>query len=137
LTHRDVVIIDQTPKMLNTPDWPYGFYGYNLANAGILFANGVPPRVAEKSAPGLARLAERLGGPPAFRDPAAAETIRLLLDYALQDWGDVVSRIDRPVLMVARWREARACATRTLASIAALVVRVLAMRNELAKIRAC
>jgi non-heme chloroperoxidase len=66
----------------------------------------VPPtrvgRAAEKSAPGLARLAERLGRPPAFRDPAAAETIRLLLDHALQDWRDVVSRIDRPVLMVAR-----------------------------------
>jgi non-heme chloroperoxidase len=77
----------------------------------------VPPtrvgRAAEKSAPGLARLAERLGRPPAFRDPAAAETIRLLLDHALQDWRDVVSRIDRPVLMVARWRKARACATRT------------------------
>ena len=40
---RGVVIIDQTPKMLNTPDWPYGFYGYNVANAGILFAEGVPP----------------------------------------------------------------------------------------------
>jgi non-heme chloroperoxidase len=62
----------------------------------------VPPRVAEKSAPGLARLAERLGGPPSLRDPAAAETLRLLLDHALQDWRDVVSRIDRPVLMVAR-----------------------------------
>jgi hypothetical protein len=29
------VIIDQTPKMLNTSDWPYGFYGYNVASAGI------------------------------------------------------------------------------------------------------
>jgi non-heme chloroperoxidase len=102
---RDVVIVDQTPKMLNTPDWPHGFYRYNLANAGTLFAEGVTPtgvgRAAEKSAPGLAQLAERMGGPPAFRNPAAPETIRLLLDHALQDWRDVVARIDRPVLMVA------------------------------------
>jgi non-heme chloroperoxidase len=101
---RGVVIVDQTPKMLNTADWPYGFYGYNVANAGM-FAEGVPPtgvgRAAEKSAPGLARLAERLGRPPVFRDPAAPETIRLLLDHALQDWRDVAARIDRPVLMVA------------------------------------
>mgnify|MGYP003694763089 CR=1 FL=1 len=70
-----------------------------------MFAEGVAPTgvggAAEKSAPGLAQLAERMGGPPAFRNPAAPETIRLLLDHALQDWRDVVARIDRPVLMVA------------------------------------
>jgi hypothetical protein len=37
-----IVIVDQTPKMLNSPDWPYGFYGYNATNAGTFFANGVP-----------------------------------------------------------------------------------------------
>ena len=26
------VTVDQTPKMLNTPDWPLGFYGYHEAN---------------------------------------------------------------------------------------------------------
>jgi hypothetical protein len=30
---RGVVIVDQTPKMLNNPDWPYGFYGDNVVNA--------------------------------------------------------------------------------------------------------
>jgi pimeloyl-ACP methyl ester carboxylesterase len=39
---RAIVIVDQTPKMLNSPDWPYGFYGYEASNAGTLFANGVP-----------------------------------------------------------------------------------------------
>jgi non-heme chloroperoxidase len=65
-------------------------YGYNLANAGTLFAEGVPPtgvgRAAVKSGLALARLAERLGRPPVFRDPAAPDTIRLLLDHALQAW---------------------------------------------------
>jgi pimeloyl-ACP methyl ester carboxylesterase len=44
---------------------------------------------------------ERLGGPPAFRDSAAPETIMLLNDHALQDWRDVAERVARPVLMIA------------------------------------
>jgi non-heme chloroperoxidase len=100
-----IVIVDQTPKMLNSPDWPYGFYGYNATNAGTFFANGVPStgrgRDWAKSAAAVARLTERLGGPPAFRDMAAPETIKLLNDHALQDWRDVVDRIARPVLMIA------------------------------------
>ena len=30
---RDIVIVDQTPKMLNSEDWAYGFYDYDAANA--------------------------------------------------------------------------------------------------------
>ena len=102
---RAIVIADQTPKMLNSPDWPYGHYGYEASNAGTYFANGIRTtgrgRDWAKSAPQLARLTERLGGPPAFRDPAAPETIKLLNDHALQDWRDVVERVARPVLMMA------------------------------------
>ena len=39
---RDIVIVDQTPKMLNTDDWPYGFYGYDAANVDTNFAAGIP-----------------------------------------------------------------------------------------------
>ena len=102
---RAIVIADQTPKMLNSPDWPYGHYGYEASNAGTYFANGIRTtgrgRDWAKSAPQLARLTERLAGPPAFRDPAAPETIKLLNDHALQDWRDVVKRVERPVLMIA------------------------------------
>jgi len=102
---RAIVIADQTPKMLNSPDWPYGHYGYEASNAGTYFANGIRTtgrgRDWAKSAPQLARLTERLAGPPAFRDPAAPETIKLLNDHALQDWRDVVERVARPVLMMA------------------------------------
>ena len=100
-----VVIVDQTPSMLNRPDWPHGFYGFEAANAGTLFAAGIPDtgrgRAPEKSTAELGRLFERLGGPPAFRDPAVSETLALLNDHALQDWRDVVQRTDRPVLMIA------------------------------------
>jgi non-heme chloroperoxidase len=102
---RAIVIVDQTPKMLNSPDWPYGFYGYEADNAGTFFANGIRGtgrgRDWAASGPGRARLTERLGGQPAFRDPAAPETIKLLNDHALQDWRDVVERVERPVLMIA------------------------------------
>lgn len=100
-----IVIVDQTPKMLNTEDWPHGFYGFDASNAGTMFAHGVPPREhgrpLEESRPAILRLVERLGGMPAYRDPAAPETVHLLTDHALQDWRDVVQRAAVPVLMVA------------------------------------
>jgi non-heme chloroperoxidase len=100
-----IVIVDQTPKMLNTEDWPHGFYGFDASNAGTMFAHGVPPREhgrpLEESRSAILRLVERLGTTPAYRDPAAPETIHLLADHALQDWRDVVQRAAVPVLMVA------------------------------------
>lgn len=44
-----VVTVDQTPKMLNTADWAYGFYGYDRPVMGTMFEHGVPPRVARAS----------------------------------------------------------------------------------------
>ncbi|WP_246190542.1 alpha/beta fold hydrolase [Agromyces agglutinans] len=35
---RDVVIVDQTPRMRNAPDWPHGFYDYDDSNADTFFA---------------------------------------------------------------------------------------------------
>ncbi len=39
---RAIAIIDQTPKMLNTPDWPHGFYGYDASNIDTYFAEKIP-----------------------------------------------------------------------------------------------
>ena len=39
---RDIVIVDQTPRMLNSDDWAYGFYDYDSSNADTLFATGIP-----------------------------------------------------------------------------------------------
>ena len=100
-----VLIDDQTPKMINTADWRFGFYGYTLENAGILFADGIPPTTPERnrepSAPAMMRLIERLGGPPSFRDHTAPETLGLLNDHALADWRDVLARFDKPFVMLA------------------------------------
>ena len=102
---RGAVIVDQTPKMLNADGWEHGFYGYDATNAGTLFAAGVPDtgrgRTVDRSPTAMTRLVERLGGPPAFRDPSAPETLPLLADHARQDWRDVVRRFPLPLLMLA------------------------------------
>lgn len=100
-----IVTIDQTPKLVNTDDWPHGFYGMTPANSGTFFDDGIPDtgRGARVDAarPGVQRLLARLGGPPATRTPNAPETRALLRDHGLQDWRDVVARLDVPFLMVA------------------------------------
>ena len=100
-----VVVVDQTPKMLNDDTWPHGFYGYDASNAATFFDHGVPQldggRTVDRSGAAVARLAERLGGFPAFRESTAPETLGLLRDHALQDWRDVVRRFPRPLLMLA------------------------------------
>ncbi|SEC59746.1 Pimeloyl-ACP methyl ester carboxylesterase [Nocardioides exalbidus] len=100
-----VVVVDQTPKMLNDDTWPHGFYGYEPGNAATFFDHGVPQldggRTVDRSGPAVARLAERLGGFPSFRDSTAPETLPLLRDHALADWRDVVRRFPLPLLMVA------------------------------------
>lgn len=109
-----VLVDDQTPKMLNTDDWLFGFYGFTRGNAGTFFADGIPPSTPQRnrqpSAPAMMRLIERIGGVPAMRDPAAPETLGLLTDHALADWRDVVARFDRPfVLLAARQSQFWSC----------------------------
>lgn len=36
------IVVDQTPAMLNTDDWPHGFYGYDTTNVDTNFAEGIP-----------------------------------------------------------------------------------------------
>ena len=102
---RAAVIVDQTPKMLNADGWEHGFYGYEPANAGTLFAEGVPDN-------GRGRTVDRSGradAPPrrAARWPAGVPRPHgtgdppLLDDHARQDWRDVVRRFPLPLLMLA------------------------------------
>ncbi|EWC62245.1 Non-heme chloroperoxidase [Actinokineospora spheciospongiae] len=101
---RGVVSVDQTPKMINSADWENGFYGLTDDNSGTFFADGVPQTsrglTPEQSLPAHTRLVERLGDPTALGvRPEGTEA--LLRDHAQQDWRDVVTRADLPVLMVA------------------------------------
>lgn len=100
-----VVTIDQTPKLVNDDEWSHGFYGMDAANSGTFFDDGIPDtgrglRV-DQAQPGVQRLVARIGGMPAVRQANAPSTVRLLRDHGLQDWRDVIARLDVPFLMVA------------------------------------
>ncbi|GAA2658431.1 MULTISPECIES: alpha/beta fold hydrolase [Actinosynnema] len=118
---RGVVSVDQTPKMINSADWPYGFYGLTEQNSGDFFAKGVPKTgrgySAAKSLKSAARLVKKAGMGAVPNDPGK-ETWPLLHDHAHQDWRDVVQRCDVPVLMLAGrdsqlwpWQHAEAAVT--------------------------
>ncbi len=122
---RDIVIVDQTPKMLNTPDWPHGFYDYEEPDRDTAFADGIPdPGRVSMGSKGPVRIVRLLralnvlksGLPRSF---TAAE-LALLNDHATRDWREVIADLDVPALFVAGreseywpWTHARAAADLT------------------------
>ena len=101
---RDVVIVDQTPKMLNSDDWAYGFYGYDASNADTLFATGVPDpgrhSLASKGPVRIARLVKAMDLKAARAAFTPAE-LALLNDHAQRDWRPAIAATRMPVLFVA------------------------------------
>ena len=98
-----VVTVDQTPKMLNADDWPYGFYDYTDANRDTLFATRVPDpgrvSIASKGPVRIGRLLKALGG--AERHELTAPEKHLLGDHARADWRKVIAGTRVPVLFIA------------------------------------
>lgn len=98
-----IVIVDQTPRMLNGDDWPYGFYDYTEANRDTLFATTIPDpgrwSIASKGPVRIARLLKALGG--GERRELTETERRLLNDHAKADWRPVIARTGVPVLFVA------------------------------------
>ncbi|SFR94013.1 Pimeloyl-ACP methyl ester carboxylesterase [Microbacterium sp. cf046] len=101
---RDIVIVDQTPKMLNSDDWAFGFYGYDASNADTYFAAGVPDpgrhSLASKGPVRVARLLKAMDLKAAKAGFTTAE-LALLNDHARRDWRPAISATDVPVLFVA------------------------------------
>lgn len=100
------VSVDQTPKMLNEDGWEHGFYGFTPATALTHFADGIPPTgrgwtPAQAQARTEKLLRELDGVMPPFRTVNAPETRHLLRDHALQDWRDVIAKVEVPMLFVA------------------------------------
>jgi non-heme chloroperoxidase len=101
---RDVVIVDQTPKMLNAPDWAYGFYDYDESNVDTLFATGIPdPGRHPVTSKGPVRIARLLGATDlkAARAGFSAAELELLNDHAKRDWRPAIAGATVPVLFVA------------------------------------
>ncbi|HKJ56260.1 MAG TPA: alpha/beta hydrolase [Nitriliruptoraceae bacterium] len=118
---RDIVIVDQTPRMLNDDDWDHGFYGYDETNRDDLFAEGVPdPGVVSLTSKGpwrLARLLRALDLRRTVSGSLSEGELALLQDHARADWRDTISNVDVPVLFVAGrdsefwpWEHAQAAA---------------------------
>lgn len=127
---RDLVIVDQTPKMLNTDDWPHGFYGYDESNVDTFFATEIPdPAVhalASKGPIRILRLLKHLD----YRAQKAGFTradLSLLHDHAKRDWRSVIAAASVPVLFVAGresefWPAAHAAASAALAPLGSSAV---------------
>lgn len=126
------VTVDQTPKMLNDADWPYGFYDYTADVADTMFATAIPNPgrfgIATKSPARVLRLLKAMragggGGGGAF----VPEQLALLNDHAKADWREAVRAADIPVLFVAGaqsefWPSEHAAASAALASQGSAVV---------------
>ncbi|HEY8589975.1 MAG TPA: alpha/beta hydrolase [Naasia sp.] len=124
-----IVIVDQTPRMLNGEDWPYGFYDHDEDNRDTLFEESVPNpgrvSVLSKGPVRIVRLLRALGGGER-RELSAAERA-LLGDHAAADWRETVASTDVPVLFVAGrdsefWPAEHAAAAAALAPLGESVV---------------
>ncbi|MEV0190038.1 alpha/beta hydrolase [Kitasatospora purpeofusca] len=117
-----VATVDQSPRMVNSPDWSYGFYGLTEENLGTFF--GSPAAFATghgRDWPDPAGLdaAIRAAGGRGAESLITPDTYPLLLDHSRQDWRDVVARAEIPLLITAGaesqfWPAAHAEATAAL-----------------------
>lgn len=102
---RDIVIIDQSPKMLNTADWSFGFYDFDESNVDTFFATGIPdPGRQTAKSKGLVRIArvmKALDVPISGKPTFTAAELELLDDHARRDWRDAIANVDVPVLFIA------------------------------------
>jgi pimeloyl-ACP methyl ester carboxylesterase len=98
-----ILIIDQTPKMLNSPDWPHGFYDYDESNRDTLFATEIPdPRRFPVMKKGLVRIVRLVRALDLLRASVAltGPELALLHEHAVADWRPALAKVDVPVLFV-------------------------------------
>jgi pimeloyl-ACP methyl ester carboxylesterase len=131
---RGIVTIDQTPKKSNEADWPYGVYGYRADNLGTFFADGPPLETGhgtpiEQRGARLERLlaAYRPDSDDTHPSKLPTTALALLRDHAVQDWRDVIARLDIPSLLIAGrdselWPREHAAAAASLNLLARAVV---------------
>lgn len=95
---RGAIAIDQSPKMLNTPRWHYGYMDITRASYRLKLKqhgnvretlNGVPKKVLDHLAP----VKEMF---PFVR----ADNLPLLYDHAKKDWRSAIEKAQVPLLLV-------------------------------------
>lgn len=122
------VVVDQTPKMLNTADWAHGFYGYDESNRDTYFAERIPDTgkgtPMAKRGMRLVRLLRAMKGTEKGMTPGE---LSLLHDHATRDWRPVIATADLPVLFTAGdssefWPASHATASAELAPLGNAIV---------------
>ena len=123
------VIVDQTPKMLNSADWPHGFYDYDDNNRDSYFATTIPdPKRFPIGKKGLVRIVRLFRAMDARADRTlSADDLGVLNDHAKADWRPVIAAATVPVLFVAGaesefWPSAHAAASAELNPLHSSVV---------------
>ncbi|WP_255409173.1 MULTISPECIES: alpha/beta fold hydrolase [Lactobacillus] len=93
------VIVDQTPFMLNTSDWPYGFMNYTADNYAVAAAK--PPAVHE-TLHGLApEVALELNNAWVAHPFSRSDNFDLLKEHIVHDWRPVVKNCPVPLGVIA------------------------------------
>lgn len=124
-----VVIVDQTPTMLNSPDWAHGFYDYDEGNRDTFFATSIPdPGRFPASKKGPVRIGRLLRAMDARADRTLTrDDLDVLGDHAKADWRPTIAASSVPVLFVAGaesefWPSSHAAAAAALGPHAESVV---------------
>lgn len=97
-----IAIVDQTPRMVNSADWPYGFYGYEESNLESYFATGIPKIThgtpVWRRGMRLVRVLKAMkGGDFTISSPE----LEILNNHAKRDWRPAIADCPVPVLFVA------------------------------------
>jgi non-heme chloroperoxidase len=94
---RGLVLVDQTPKMINEGTWNLGFHGLTRASLETWLAEFPGGLMPFHTVPPAEVLAMTVDGEPFSID----DTRALLRDHTEADWRDVLPRVSVPLLAVA------------------------------------
>lgn len=93
-----VIDIDQSPKMINTPDWPYGFKQATWTDYPDYFRMPLGPstfkHIDDKTFALVQAAAQKAPFDAKLNEP-------FLFDHAAADWRDVVAQLSKPLLILA------------------------------------
>ncbi|WP_412988345.1 alpha/beta fold hydrolase [Pediococcus siamensis] len=92
-----ILVVDQSPKMLNEPDWPYGFKDLNWENVATRLKSPLGHATFKHIDDDTFQLVTKVHQSYPFDE---ALNYPLLLNHAVQDWRDVIGKLTIPMLLV-------------------------------------
>ena len=95
---RAVIDVDQTPKMINTPSWPYGFKKITWADFPDYFKMPLGHSTYKHIDDDTYALVKGIEAEAPFD---GGLMVPLLINHAFQDWRDVIADITVPFFIIA------------------------------------